>query len=119
MTQPSNSPPPFLQLGFVSAILPELSLEQVLAFARDSQFDCVEAMCWPVGKAERKFAGITHVDVTGFTATQADDMHALCSSSGVRLSALGYYPNPLDPDAAVARGCVAHLRQVIRAAAKL
>jgi sugar phosphate isomerase/epimerase len=119
MTPPSNSSPPSLQLGFVSAILPELSLEQVLAFAGDHEFDCIEAMCWPVGKADRKFAGVTHIDVTGVTATQADDIHALCSSYGVDLSALGYYPNPLDPDTAVARRCVAHLRQVIRAAAKL
>ena len=108
-----------MKLGFVSAILPELSLEQVLGFARDEGFWCVEAMCWPVGKAERKFAGVTHVDVTGFTQAQADDVNELCAKYGVSLSALGYYPNPLDPDPAVARRCVQHLKKVIVAAEKL
>ncbi|MBI2924509.1 MAG: sugar phosphate isomerase/epimerase [Verrucomicrobia bacterium] len=108
-----------MKLGFVSAILPELSLEQVLAFARDEGFACVEAMCWPVGKAERKFAGVTHVDVTGFTQAQADDVNALCAKYGVGLSGLGYYPNPLDPDPAAAKRCVDHLKKVIAAAQKL
>jgi len=108
-----------MKLGFVSAILPELSLEQVLRFARAEGFACVEAMCWPVGRAERKFAGVTHVDVTRFTQAQADDINALCERQGVSLSGLGYYPNPLDPDPAVARRVVAHLQKVIVAAAHL
>ena len=90
-----------MKLGFVSAIVPELSLEEVLSFAREEGFSCVEAMCWPVGRAERKFAGVTHVDVAGFTQARADEVNALCAQHGVSLSALGYYPNPLDPDPAV------------------
>jgi sugar phosphate isomerase/epimerase len=108
-----------MKLGFVSAILPELNLDQVLAFAAAERFACVEVMCWPVGRAERKFAGITHIDVQGFTKSRAEDVHALCARHGVALSGLGYYPNPLDPDPAVAKRCVAHLKQVIRAAATL
>ena len=108
-----------MKLGFVSAILPELSLEQILVFARDEGFACVEAMCWPVGKAERKFAGVTHVDVAGFTQAQADDVNALCARYGAGLSGLGYYPNPLDPDPVVAKRCVEHLKKVIIAAPKL
>ncbi len=108
-----------MKLGFVSAILPELSLEQVLAFARAEGFACVEAMCWPVGKAERKFAGVTHVDVTGLTAAQADDVNGLCAQYGVSLSGLGYYPNPLDPDPEVAKKSVDHIKKVILAAEKL
>jgi len=108
-----------MKLGFVSAIVPELSLEQVLAFARDEGFACVEAMCWPVGRAERKFAGVTHVDVAGFTQAKADDVNVLCARYGVSLTALGYYPNPLDPDPAVARHCVEHLKKAIVAAEKL
>src|SRR5262245_48386397 len=108
-----------MKLGFVSAILPELSLEQLLGFARDEGFACIEAMCWPIGKAERKFAGVTHVYVTAFTQTQADDINELCAKYRVTLSALGYYPNPLDPDVAVARRCVDHLKRVIVGAGKL
>jgi sugar phosphate isomerase/epimerase len=108
-----------MKLGFVSAIVPELSLAQVLAFARDKGFACVEAMCWPVGRAERRFAGVTHVDVTAFTRAQADEVNALCAKHAVRLSALGYYPNPLDPDLTAAKRVVDHLKQVILAAEKL
>jgi sugar phosphate isomerase/epimerase len=108
-----------MKLGFVSAIVPELSLDQVLAFARDHAFTCVEAMCWPVGRAERRFAGVTHVDVSNFTRAQADELNALCAKHGVRLSALGYYPNPLDPDLTAAKRVVEHLKKVILAAEKL
>lgn len=108
-----------MKLGLVSAILPELSLEQVLEFARMNGFACVEAMCWPIGKAERKFAGVTHVDVTSLSRAQAEDINALCACSGVSLSGLGYYPNPLDPDPGIASRVVAHLKKVIVAAEKL
>jgi sugar phosphate isomerase/epimerase len=108
-----------MKLGFVSAILPDFNLKQVLAFAAAERFATVEIMCWPVGKAERKFAGVTHIDVTDLTKTQAEDIQALAAQQGVSLSGLGYYPNPLDPDRAAARRQVAHLKKVIRAAAKL
>lgn len=108
-----------MKLGFVTAILPELKLNDVLEFAAGEGFDCIEVMCWPVGKAERKFAGVTHIDVTGFTQAQADDVNALCAKHGVSLSGLGYYPNPLDPDEAAVKRQVDHLKKVIAAAPKL
>lgn len=108
-----------MKLGFVSAILPDLSLEQVLAFARDERFSCVELMCWPAGKAERKFAGVTHVDVTDFGQSQADEVNGLCAKYGVGISGLGYYPNPLDPDPVVSKKAVDHFKKVIMAAERL
>ncbi|NBW97338.1 MAG: sugar phosphate isomerase/epimerase [Planctomycetia bacterium] len=105
-----------MKLGFVSAILGELPLEEVLAFAADSGFSCVELMCWPVGRSERKYAGVTHVDVDGLTRMRAEDILAECSRSGVAISGLGYYPNLLDPDPAVAEPAAAHFRKVIEAA---
>ena len=108
-----------MKLGFVSAILPEFNLDQVLAFAAAERFACVEIMCWPVGKAERKYAGVTHIDATSFTRAQADDVNAVCAKHGVAISGLGYYPNPLDPNPEVARTAVSHLRKVIVAAEKI
>lgn len=105
-----------MKLGFVTAILPELSLDEVLGFARAEGYGCVEAMCWPAGRAERRFAGVTHVEVAGMTRARADEIGELCERHGVGLSALGYYPNPLDPDPAAAAHCQAHLREVIAAA---
>lgn len=108
-----------MKLGFVSAILPDLSLNEVLQFARAERFACVELMCWPVGRAERKFAGVTHVDVVGFTKTRAEEVLGLAQENGVTISALGYYPNPLDPDPEVSRCAVEHLKKVILAAEML
>jgi len=105
-----------MKLGFVSAILHELSLEEVLAFAAAEKFSCVEVMCWPVGKADRRFAGVTHIDVTDFTTASAYAVHAACARHGVGLSALGYYPNLLDPDPAVASVAMDHLKKVMVAA---
>jgi len=108
-----------MKLGLFTAILPELSLKDVAAFAAAQQLTCLEIACWPVGKAERKFAGVTHIDVEGFTRTQADDVNALLAQYKLGISALGYYPNPLDPDAETSRKAVAHLKKVILAAEKL
>lgn len=81
-----------MKLGFVSAILPELSLEEVLEAAAEIGYDCVEVMCWPKGRAERRYAGVTHIDVTSFDAPAASQIHALVDRTGVSISALGYYP---------------------------
>jgi len=105
-----------MQLGFVSAILGELSLEEVLAYAADEGFPFVELMCWPPGKADRRYAGVTHLDVTHFTADHAAHVRELVRIHGVKVSGLGYYPNPLDPDPAHRGVVVEHLKKVIRAA---
>jgi len=108
-----------MKLGFVSAILPELSLDEVLAFAAAEGFTGVEVMCWPTGKAERKYAGVTHVDVCDFTAQRAAEVKATAARHGVEISALGYYPNALDPSPEVSGVAVAQLERVIKAAAML
>ena len=108
-----------MQLGFVSAILADLSLEEVLAFAADEGFGCVELMCWPPGQAERRYAGVCHIDVTNFDDAEAHRIRDVLRIHGVAVSGLGYYPNPLDPDPAHRELVVGHLRKVIGAAAKL
>jgi len=105
-----------MKLGFVSAILPDLSLAEVLDFAAAEGFACVELMCWPVGKAERRYAGVTHVDVTDFNAEKAAEVNGLVAENGVAISGLGYYPNALAPDADEAAVAVEHIKKVIVAA---
>jgi len=105
-----------MKLGFVSAILPDLSLEEVVAFASTEGFSCVELMCWPKGAADRRYAGVTHVDVEGFNEEEATRITQLMGEAGVEISGLGYYPNPLAPDLEEANSCVEHLKKVIRAA---
>src|ERR1700735_4910487 len=108
-----------MQLGFVSAILGELSLEHVLAFAASERFACVELMCWPTGTADRRYAGVTHIDVSNFTDKQAEKVRDLIHKHKVAIAALGYYPNLLDPDSSARQLAIAHLKKVISAAAKL
>ncbi len=108
-----------MQLGFVSAILPEFTLEEVLAFAADTGFDCVEVMCWPIGKAERRYAGVTHLDVSAFDLAAASRLQKLLQSTGVSISGLGYYPNPLAADEAERGVAVRQIEHLIRAAALL
>jgi sugar phosphate isomerase/epimerase len=105
-----------MQLGFVSAILGDLSLDEVLTFAADEGFDCVELMCWPPGKADRRYAGVCHLDVTNFDDSQARRVRELAYSRGIAISGLGYYPNPLDGDASVRQQLAEHLKKVISAA---
>jgi len=109
-----------MKLGFVSAIVPDLTLEEIVALAAAEGYDCIEVCCWPRGKAERRYAGVTHIDVTaGFTKSDAARVNDLFAAAGVSISGLGYYPNPLSPDEAEAKAAVAHIRKVIRAAALL
>jgi sugar phosphate isomerase/epimerase len=108
-----------MKIGFVSAILPELSLEQVLALAAGQGFQTVELMCWPRGLAERRYAGVTHLNAEGFGAAEAAQVRGLLDKYGVSISGLGYYPNPLTPDLQERQRYLDHIRRVMDAAALL
>jgi sugar phosphate isomerase/epimerase len=108
-----------MQLGFVSALLPDLTLEEVLGFARDEGYACVEVMCWPPGAADRRYAGVTHLDVTKLDDDTAGRVRELVKKTGVAISGLGYYPNPLHPDAEHRRRVVEHLKKVIAEAPRV
>ncbi len=108
-----------MDLGFVSAILAEKSLEEVASFAASHGFQCVELMCWPVGQAERRYAGVTHIDVDSLDAVEVERIRRLLDHHKVYISGLGYYPNPLDPDEEKREFYFGHIRKVISAAAAL
>jgi sugar phosphate isomerase/epimerase len=108
-----------MRLGFVSAILPEYTLQQVMSFAAEAGFSSVEVMCWPPGRAERRYAGVTHLDVTDLTHERLARVRELIDMQGVAISGLGYYPNPLAADRAEAEASISHLHHLIDAAAEL
>lgn len=108
-----------MKLGFVSAILPEYTLEQVLAFASEAGFSSVELMCWPPGKVERRYAGVTHLDVSSFGPDDVKRVQDLIQRQGVAISGLGYYPNPLSVDRFESERAVTHLHKMIDASADL
>jgi len=108
-----------MKLGLVSAILPDLSFEEVVDFAAEKGFSCLEMMCWPVGKAERRYAGVTHIDVSDISDEKISYIKDYMKQKGVEISALGYYPNALDPDKEKSDFYVAHIKKMIVAAQKL
>jgi sugar phosphate isomerase/epimerase len=108
-----------MKLGFVSAIFPEFTLEQVLGFAAETGFSSVELMCWPPGKAERKFAGVTHFDPTALNSGGIKQIRDQIAASGVEISGLGYYPNPLSSNTEESETAIRHLNLLIDAAPEL
>ncbi len=108
-----------MKLGFVTAIVPDLTFEEVVNLAVDDGYDCIEVMCWPKGKAERRYAGITHIDVTDFSEDDAKRTNDLLATANISISGLGYYPNPLAPDTQEAKTYAEHIKKVIRASSLL
>lgn len=108
-----------LDLGFVSAILAEKSFEKVIEFAAEYGFKCVEIMCWPKGKAERRYAGVTHINVDELDDKKVAEIKETLKRNSIYISGLGYYPNPLDADEKQAGFYIEHIKKVIQAAAKL
>jgi sugar phosphate isomerase/epimerase len=108
-----------MKLGFLSAILPELSFEELVDYAAKCGYASIEVCCWPVGKAERRYAGVTHINVDTLDDTKIAHIQNHLKKNGIEISALGYYPNPLDPDEEKSRFYVSHIRKVITAAARL
>jgi len=108
-----------IKLGFVSAVLGDLSLEEIISFASENGYSCVELMCWPVGKADRRYAGVTHIDIASIDDKEISRIKNLLKSKNVTISGLGYYPNPLHPEKERSDFFINHLMKVIDGAAKL
>lgn len=105
-----------MKLGLMSAALPNLSLQELAEWAAGNGFEMLEIACWPPGKADRRYAGVTHIDVTDFDASKAKAVRETVEKAGLEISSLGYYPNPLHPDPDHREMVISHLRRVIRAA---
>ena len=108
-----------MQLGFVTALLPEADLEQIFATAAAYDYDCIEVACWPPHGPDAKFSGTAHIDVTHINTAKVAEINQLVDKYDVKISALAYYPNPLSPDAEEAEVAQGHIRRVIAAAAEL
>lgn len=105
-----------MQLGLVSAILDQSDFYEMIDIVAENGLDCVEVACWPAGKAERRYAGVSHIDTENLTEEQANDYRAYAAEKKVELSALAYYPNPLDEDLEKRKQVIDHLDTVIDAA---
>ena len=106
-----------LKLGFVSAILADYSFENVVDFAANNDFKCVEMMCWPGNSADaRRYAGVTHIDVENM---DINHINGYLKQKNISISGLGYYPNPLDADTKKSEFYIEHIKKIIRACNQL
>ena len=108
-----------MKLGFFTAALPGSTLEQAAKWGAESGFQAIEIACWPQEKAVRRYAGVSHIDVTALTKPKAKEILSMLAGYGLPISSLGYYPNPLHPDADHRKAVIGHLKKVIQAAALL
>lgn len=108
-----------MKLGFVSAILDGYSLEYVIEKAADLGYECLEVACWPQGKAERRYAGVSHIDVDNMDDEYINSIHQLCKKHNVEISSLAFYPNTMDGDLQKRQAAIEHLKKVIRFSKKL
>ena len=88
-----------MKLGLLTAPFPDTPLLEVADWARSAGFEALEIACWPRASGPtRRYAGTSHIDVAEPLAEAAELVAAL-AERGLAISALGYYPNPLHPDA--------------------
>ncbi|MDD3334178.1 MAG: sugar phosphate isomerase/epimerase [Eubacteriales bacterium] len=108
-----------MKLGFVSAILDGWSFEEMIDTASEMGFGCVEVACWPQGKAERRYAGVSHINVDDLSDEKIRYIQEYCAKRNVEISSLAFYPNTLDGDLEKRAFNVEHLKKVILASHKL
>jgi len=110
-----------MKLGLVSAIADTMNYEEMIDLVAENGLECVEVACWPAGKAERRYAGVSHIDVERTLTDDAYAAHILsyAKEKGVEISSLAFYPNTMDGNLEKRATVVEHLKTVIRASAKL
>jgi sugar phosphate isomerase/epimerase len=109
-----------LKLGLLTAPFPNTPLEKVADWAASAGFETLEVACWPrTSGPTRRYAGTSHIDVANISAAQGKEIVAALAEKSISISALGYYPNPLHPDADHRKAVIEHLKKVIAAAGRM
>lgn len=110
-----------MKLGFVSAILDCSTYEEVIDTASQLGFECVEVACWPQGKAERRYAGVSHIDAERVLSDAVYTQHIItyAKEKNIKISSLAYYPNIMDADISKRKAAIEHLMNLIKASKRL
>lgn len=110
-----------IKFGLLTAILDGWSYEEAVDIAAEMGFKCLEVACWPAGKAERRYAGVSHIDAERVLEDDVYAKHVLdvAAAKGIRISSLAFYPNTMDPDLEKRNAAIDHLKALIKASAKL
>jgi len=109
-----------MKLGLLTAPFAETPLGEVADWASSAGFEALEIACWPKSSgSSRRYAGTSHVDAVSTSAAQAKEIVASLAEKNLSISGLGFYPNPLHPDAAHRQTVIDHLKKVIVLAANM
>ena len=105
-----------IKFGLLTAILDGWTYEQAVDIAAEMGFECLEVACWPAGKAERRYAGVSHIDAERVLEDDAYAAHVVdyAAAKGIHISSLAFYPNTMDGNAEkrAAAGACGHLEKV-------
>lgn len=102
-----------MKMGLVSAILDGWTFEEMVDTVSSMGFECVEVACWPQGKAERRYAGVSHINVDDTSKEYVEYVLKYCKDHNVEISSLAFYPNTLDPNLEKRSANIEHLKKVI------
>ena len=110
-----------INFGLLTAILDGWTFEEAVDISASMGFHCLEVACWPAGKAERRYAGVSHIDAERVLEDDeyAEYVAGYVSGKGMKISSLAFYPNTMDPDVTKRNASIEHLKALIRASAKL
>ncbi|MFS1010390.1 sugar phosphate isomerase/epimerase family protein [Enterococcus casseliflavus] len=108
-----------MKLGVVSAIFDQSNFEEMIDIVAANGLECVEVACWPQGKAQRRYAGVSHIDTKQLTDERIREIQHYCQAKGVEISALAYYPNPLDENLDKRQEAIDHLYTLIDASKRM
>ena len=108
-----------MKLGIVSAIYEGFTFEEAVENAVSNGCKCMEVACWPQGKAERRYAGVSHIDVGNTSSDYIAYIKDFCAEKGIEISSLAFYPNTMDGNIEKRNGAIEHLKKVINMSALL
>ena len=110
-----------IKFGLLTAILDGWTYEEAVEIAAEMGFKCLEVACWPAGKAERRYAGVSHIDAERVLEDDDYARHVLdtAAAKNIKISSLAFYPNTMDPDLEKRGAAIDHLKALIKASAKL
>ena len=63
-----------MKIGLVSAILEDYDFKKMIDTVSEIGYECVEVACWPKAKAERRYAGVSHIDVAKLGDKEAEEI---------------------------------------------
>lgn len=107
-----------MKLGFLTACLPDLSLDEVVAWAATSGFEALEVAAWPERDADRPFTA-SHLKAEKFSSEDAQRIRELFERRDLTLSSVAFYDNNLHPQPGERKAINEHVRDCIETAAAL